>query len=107
MNTIFEEGIEFEFCLIPIVHDILIEHPNPRLERQTRNAEEYFFNMGYDYDVFVGLHEAAIEHVCKEYKKILMASRIKRLYKRAKSDPNYKMCRDRLLQEYNEITTST
>ena len=34
------------------------------------------------------------------YKKIIMASRIKRFFKKAISDPNHKMCRDRLKREF-------
>lgn len=39
----------------------------------------------------------------EQAKKILMASRIKRLFKRSISDPNHKMCRDRLQREFEEL----
>lgn len=36
-------------------------------------------------------------------KPIIMANRIKRAFRRSISDPSYKMCRDRLEQEYNSM----
>lgn len=37
------------------------------------------------------------------YRNRLMASRIQRAFKRAVSNPNYKMCRERLLREFDEL----
>ena len=36
-------------------------------------------------------------------KKTLMASRIKRYFKRSISDPSYKLCRDRLMNEFEKM----
>ncbi len=38
----------------------------------------------------------------RRIRKHILASRIKRAFRRAISDPNYKMCRDRLLREFEE-----
>lgn len=105
ISYLFEDGIEFELDLISIVNELLLQYPNPRLERQMRDTEEYFYNFAYDYDMFYDLRCNAIDHLCNEHKKILMASRIKRMYKRSKSDPNYKMCRDRLRIEFILLST--
>lgn len=103
ISYLFEDGIEFELDLIYIVNELLLQYPNPRLERQMRDTEEYFYNFAYDYDIFYDLRCRAIDHLCNEYKKILMASRIKRMYKRSKSDPNYNMCRVRLQKEFENL----
>lgn len=39
----------------------------------------------------------------EQAKKILMASRIKRQFKRSISDPNHKMCRNRLQKEFESL----
>lgn len=96
-----------EFDLIDAVQQILLEYPNPRLERTMRNFEEYFNNMGQSYYLYYDLLSNANTHLCTEIKKILMASRIKRQFKRSMSDPNYKMCRDRLNKEFTSISIST
>ncbi len=37
------------------------------------------------------------------YRKVLMASRIKRYFLRSMSNPQFKMCRDRLMREFNSM----
>lgn len=41
------------------------------------------------------------------YRNRLMASRIQRAFKRAMSNPSYKMCRERLLREFGEGISTT
>lgn len=40
-----------------------------------------------------------------EYKRVIMASRIKRYFTRSISSPEYRLCRDRLTREFNEGIT--
>jgi hypothetical protein len=40
-----------------------------------------------------------------EYKRVLMASRIKRYFMRSMASPEYRLCRDRLTREFNESPT--
>lgn len=40
-----------------------------------------------------------------EYKRVLMASRIKRYFTRSIASPEYRLCRDRLTREFNESPT--
>ena len=52
-------------------------------------------------DVFKrAVHEVAEDLVVSRARNHIMASRIKRAFKRAMSDPGYKMCRDRLVREF-------
>ena len=43
--------------------------------------------------------------IVRRVRRTLMASRIKRAFRRAISDPNYQMCRDRLRREFTEDLT--
>ena len=103
LDLFYTDEIMSEFDLIDATQQILLEYPNPRLERTMRNFEEYFHNMGQNYDLYYDLISNAHTHLQTEIKKILMASRIKRQYKHSKSNPNYKMCRDRLQKEFIEL----
>lgn len=107
LDPFYQDEFMFEFDLIDSVQQILLEYPNPRLERQNRNFEEYYNNMGRSYYLYYDLILNAYNHLCTETKKVIMASRIKRQFKRSMSDPNYKMCRDRLNKEFTSISVST
>lgn len=107
LDLFYTDQTMSEFDLIDAVQQILLEYPNPRLERNMRNFEEYFNNLGQSYYLYYDLLSNANTHLCTEIKKILMTSRIKRQFKRSMSDPNYKMCRDRLNKEFTSISIST
>lgn len=103
----FRSGLMYETNLIDVVNQILLEFPNYQLYKQTMNAADYFFDMGESRYVYNEIITSAHRHLCNEHKKILMASRIKRMYKRSKSDPSYKMCRMRLKKEFGDLCTGT
>lgn len=44
-----------------------------------------------------------LEDIVYTYKPHIMASRIKRAFRRAISNPEYKMCRDRLMREFEKM----
>lgn len=102
----YKEELKFEFDLIDSVQQILLDYPHPHLERTMRNFEMYFHNMGETHFGYYELISNAYEHLCTETKKTLMASRIKRQFKRSMTDPNYKMCRDRLNKEFTSLSNS-
>ena len=99
-DLLVRDEVYLEFDLIDAIDQLLIEYPNPHLERHTRDFEEYTLNMGFSYDLYDELLLATHNHMRDELKKTIMASRIKRHFKKAISDPSYKMCRDRLMREY-------
>ena len=82
--------------LIDAVKEILLLYPNPSLENELIEFEELRSSYYYYYILLSNAHT----HLCREFRKILMASRIKRYFKKAISDPSRKMCRDRLMREF-------
>lgn len=48
--------------------------------------------------------EVMRKHIEIQYRKILMASRIKRRFRIAISNPEYKMCRNRLEKEFKDLS---
>lgn len=107
VDIYYKEDLKFEFDLIDAIQTILLDFPNPQLERQNRNFEQYFHNWGETHFGYYELISNAYEHLCTETNKVIMASRIKRAFKRSMSDPNYKMCRDRLNKEFTSLSNST
>ena len=97
------DEVYLEYDLIDAVGQVLLEYPDPRLERQMRDFEEFVNNMGINFNLYFELLAATRNHICASVRKILMASRIQRRYRRAMSDPWYKMCRDRLRREFGEM----
>ena len=89
-----------EYVLIYSIDQFLLEYPNPQLEMQNRNFEEYTLNMGLNDYLYYELLLAAHNHMIESFKKIIMASRIKRHFKKAISDPSHQMCRTRLMREF-------
>jgi hypothetical protein len=51
--------------------------------------------------------EITEDDIVKAVRKILMASRIKRQFKRSISDPSYQMCVRRLIREFSEAVSET
>jgi hypothetical protein len=86
--------------LIDAIKQVLIEYPDTHLETITR-LYEGLVNHHYYY-MYYELLLAAKDHIDESFNKTIMASRIKRHFKKAMSDPSYKMCRDRLTKEFNE-----
>ena len=102
------EDVYLEYDLIDAVKQVLEVYPEPRLERQMRNFEEYADNMGINnYYLYFELISATLNHICTAVRKVLMASRIKRHFKKSMSDPSYKMCRDRLRREIDTMNNDT
>lgn len=56
--------------------------------------------------IFVYHMVKRIEKKLKRFDMYWAASRIQRYYKRAISDPSYKMCRERLLREFGDFETT-
>ena len=98
------EDINLDEALIDVVGSLLISFPDPKIERMWRDYGEYYANMGPSFALFLSLMYNSIESF-ELYirKRILMASRIKRFFKRSISDPSYKMCRDRLNKEFGSL----
>ena len=52
-------------------------------------------------DIFKrAVHDVAEDTAVRYARNHIMASRIKRAFRRSMSDPNYRMCRDRLAREF-------
>ncbi len=52
-------------------------------------------------DIFIrAVHDVAEDTAVRYARGHIMASRIKRAFRRAMSDPGYKMCRTRLMREF-------
>jgi hypothetical protein len=102
-DILCREEVYLEYDLIDTVKQVLEVYPEPRLERQMRNFEEYVDNMGINYYLYFELISATLKHICTSVRKVLMASRIKRRFKKVMSDPSYKICRDRLRREIDTM----
>ncbi len=50
--------------------------------------------------VIQSMRDLADDEIVNNTQRHIMASRIKRAFRRAMSDPKYKMCRDRLAKEF-------
>lgn len=68
---------------------------------------EYRYKLRYitDYRYMSHMYnmEKIIENKLKRFKHFFEAVTIQRCFKRATSDPNYKMCRDRLINEFKNL----
>lgn len=100
------DEVYLEYDLIDAVNQVLLEYPDPRLERQMRDFEEYVNNMGINYYLYFELLAATRNHICTSVRKVLMASRIKRRFKKSMSDPSYNMCRNRLRNEFSTLNNN-
>lgn len=115
MNTLIDiketfenDEIQLEKKLIRVVSEILAQYPDKSLENWFVLFKSYV-NSGveYDYGLFSNILYMTITHLQDVYKRNIMASRIKRQFKRSISDPSYKMCRDRLNKEFASFSSST
>jgi len=104
-DLLSHEEVYLEYDLIDAIKNLLVEYPDPdHLEKMVNLFESIVNHSGLNYHhLYFELLLAAREHMDESLNRVVMASRIKRHFKKAISDPSYKMCKDRLIREYANI----
>ena len=102
--------------MCPVWYQVCRENPMSANMSSSRYTQLVRMKMGpYDHTLGTRFRMEQMKRACNEARAELsierakvhiMASRIKRAFRRAISDPHYKMCRDRLMREFNTMESN-
>lgn len=103
-----KDGLDFCPCHEVMYNiSLVLQKPHAFFEEPKMYKLEYRHKLRYitSYKYFANMYamEKVIEKKLARFKHFFQAACIQRCFKRAMSDPNYKMCKDRLNREFYSL----